>query len=392
MDAFSGINEFKGFIGVLALVLLFTLSPLFALFLGDSPAGDFFVSSATLAPFVILAIAAYLSMRRRTEFLKYPAYLILLGIILAIAALSFFFGAISVLPVDLIFPDNPADIDYQEMIDGGTLDAIIILFLGCAGAAVFSLVPLVKRVRVFLSSRLDFDPFCRVHIIALVTIFAITIIPLVPVTATGVPPYLSETFIGMISSDESFLEGAVAIDIYTLFWTILASFAIAGLFIKRNFKKTLMRLGLTRPSAGEILIAIGSALLLVAVFSGVDVLITYIWNSMGWQVTDSDAFEMFLIPYLTPAGIVIASVCAGFGEEISVRGVLQPRFGIVLPAMLFASLHAFQYNWDGIISVFIAGLVFGLIRGRYSTTVSAITHSVYDFVLFLGLLLGFNVI
>ena len=224
------------------------------------------------------------------------------------------------------------------------------------------------------------------------TIFAITLIPLVPVTVTGVPPYLSESFMEMINSDGTLLEAAVAVDLYTLFWTILASFAIAGLFTKRNLGETLQRLGLTRPGAKEIAIAVGFALILVAVFYAVDEVIAVIWTAMGWPLTDSGAFEQFLIPFMTLPGIVIASVCAGFGEEISIRGVLQPRFGIIIPAILFASLHAFQYNWDGIISVFIAGLVFGLIRGRYSTTVCAITHTTYAFVLFLGLLHGFSVI
>jgi len=84
----------------------------------------------------------------------------------------------------------------------------------------------------------------------------------------------------------------------------------------------------------------------------------------------------------------VASVAAGFGEEVSIRGLLQPRFGILLPALLFASLHAFQYSWDGLISVFLAGLVFAYIRRYSNTTTSAITHTVYDLVLFAMLMVG----
>ncbi|MBN1431303.1 MAG: CPBP family intramembrane metalloprotease [Methanomicrobiaceae archaeon] len=393
MSDYSPMTDIKNFWGILTILLIFGLSPIIAFFIGENTQpGIFLGSSATIAPFVILAVIARFSMLKDRESLKYPIYLLLVGIILVTASVSFFFGLVSLLPPDIIFSEEIDPGVFESGIDSREIITILLLFLACAGSALISLVPLLRGVRVYLASKLDFDPFSRLHIVALVTIFAITIIPLVPVTVTGVPPYLSETFTEMINSDGTFLEAAVAVDLYTLFWTILASFAIAGLFTKRNLGETLHRLGLTRPGTKEIVIAVGFALILVAVFYAVDEVIAVIWTAMGWPLTDSGAFEQFLVPYMTLPGIVIASVCAGFGEEISIRGVLQPRFGIIIPAILFASLHAFQYNWDGIISVFIAGLVFGLIRGRYSTTVCAITHTTYDFVLFLGLLLGFSVI
>jgi len=393
MSKYSTITDIKNIKGILAILLIFALSPVLAFFIGENTQpGIFLGSSATIAPFVILAVIAWFSMLRGRDSLKYPVYLLLLGIIAVMGLISFLFGVISVLPPDMVLSEDLEPGYPETMIETGDIITILLLFAGCAGGALLSFLPLLKGVRVYLASKLDFDPFSRLHIVALVTIFAVTLIPLVPVTVTGVPPYLSESFMEMINSDGTLLEAAVAVDLYTLFWTILASFAIAGLFTKRNLRETLQRLGLTRPGAKEIFIAAGFALILVAVFYAVDEVIAVIWTAMGWPLTDSGAFEQFLVPYMTLPGIVIASVCAGFGEEISIRGVLQPRFGILIPAMLFASLHAFQYNWDGIISVFIAGLVFGIIRGRYSTTVCAITHTTYDFVLFLGLLLGFSVI
>ncbi|HQP71864.1 MAG TPA: CPBP family glutamic-type intramembrane protease, partial [Methanoculleus sp.] len=62
-----------------------------------------------------------------------------------------------------------------------------------------------------------------------------------------------------------------------------------------------------------------------------------------------------------------------------------------LPAILFASLHAFQYTWDGLISVFFAGIIFAYIRRYTNTTTSAITHTVYDLVLFSMLMAGISV-
>ena len=47
--------------------------------------------------------------------------------------------------------------------------------------------------------------------------------------------------------------------------------------------------------------------------------------------------------------------------------------------MFFTALHAYQYNWDALLSVFFIGLVFGLIRQRTNTSVSAVVHGGYDF-------------
>lgn len=376
----------------LAIVMaVFIAATLLGGILGDgSVIGLFLGSAASVTPFVVLAVMAHLSLIH--DCLKYPTYILFLIIITGLACISFLLGAVSILPPEILLSADTDPGVFESSITPQKAISVFLLMSGCALAVLLSLSPLVKAVRVRLASRLDFSPYNRVHMIALAAVFAVTLIPLVPVAVTGIPPYLSDTFIEMIDLDGAFLENAVSFDIFNLFWTIAASFVVVGIFTKRTLSETLQRLGLTRPGSKELMLAVGFALALIAVFYVVDGGIAYIWNAMGWPATDSEAFEMFLVPFLTPSGIVIASICAGFGEEISVRGVLQPRFGIILPAMLFASLHAFQYNWDGIVSVFIAGIIFGLIRNRYSTTVSAVTHTTYDFVLFLALLLGFKVI
>ena len=47
-------------------------------------------------------------------------------------------------------------------------------------------------------------------------------------------------------------------------------------------------------------------------------------------------------------------------------------------------MHAFQYGVDALLSVFIIGLILGIIRARSNTTTSAIVHGVYDFTAVLG--------
>ena len=68
------------------------------------------------------------------------------------------------------------------------------------------------------------------------------------------------------------------------------------------------------------------------------------------------------------------------GEEVIVRGMLQPRLGILLSNLYFTALHAYQYNWDAPLSVFVFGLALGLVRKGTSTSVCVIVHRRSDFV------------
>jgi membrane protease YdiL (CAAX protease family) len=68
---------------------------------------------------------------------------------------------------------------------------------------------------------------------------------------------------------------------------------------------------------------------------------------------------------------------AGLGEEITLRGALQPRLGILLCSVLFASAHV-QYTWFGMATIGLLGLALGGIRARTNTTTAIVVHSLYD--------------
>src|SRR5688572_21057622 len=93
-----------------------------------------------------------------------------------------------------------------------------------------------------------------------------------------------------------------------------------------------------------------------------------LWVLISWPVTDEEAFSELLGFALTPMGAVLTSLSAGIGEELAIRGALQPRLGILLPTLFFTSLHAMQYNWDSLLIVFILGLVMAIVRARTNTT------------------------
>ena len=78
-----------------------------------------------------------------------------------------------------------------------------------------------------------------------------------------------------------------------------------------------------------------------------------------------------------PGQTLLLGLSAGIGEEITLRGALQPKLGIALTSLLFASLHV-QYSWFGMLALLFFGLLLGVIRRRTSTTVAIAVHALYD--------------
>ncbi len=341
-------------------------------------AGSFFLAALDVAPFVILAMLIYLAAGRRPA-LRWVAIIWLFLLLAGIAAATAGLGLMAILPAGEIDP---------ESVDITLAAEAALLLLGILGAALASLAGLSRRFRVWLARYLPFDPNSLLHSAGLVVILALTLIPPVPLLVTGVPPYLSPQFIELLTESGTLLADTVTLNAYTLFWTIVASFFIAGACVRKTPKKALERLGLARPRGREIGFAIVAALALVAAFHFIDPALAGLVGLLGLPVTDTGTVNLLFLGTLTVPGIIVASIAAGFGEEVGIRGLLQPRFGIILPALLFASLHAFQYSWDGLISVFLAGIAFAYIRRYSNTTTSAITHTVYDLVLFAALMAG----
>lgn len=166
--------------------------------------------------------------------------------------------------------------------------------------------------------------------------------------------------------------------------TLLIPLVITFVLYQFNFTSFLIPVLVGKFSIGiQILIGIagGGGMMLLAFFMS------------KWEYLNEvqSKFTIQLGGYqLTLQEIVFLSFCAGFGEEILFRGMLQPWMGIFFTAFLFIALH-------GYISVkSSAHLVFGLalwsmgiglgILGAYSGLISAaIAHMIYDIYAFLNI-------
>ncbi|MEO5880013.1 MAG: CPBP family intramembrane glutamic endopeptidase [Candidatus Eisenbacteria bacterium] len=157
---------------------------------------------------------------------------------------------------------------------------------------------------------------------------------------------------------------------------VLLAFAGVGLLIRRNFAGAAIRLGLAWPGGRDLLVGVVTLGALWALNTGADLLqqrfLPELWAS-DRRVTEAIAAG------LTPGRAVLLGLSAGIGEEITLRGALQPRLGILLTSVFFAALHV-QYSWFGMLVILVLGALLGLVRQRTNTTVAIMAHVAYDVV------------
>lgn len=152
-----------------------------------------------------------------------------------------------------------------------------------------------------------------------------------------------------------------------------------GLYTRRSLSDVAGRLGLERPTARQLAAGVGWILALV------------VMQTIGgavWSLLDSSQAELVenltsellgdidtLVEWLLLAG------ATGTGEELLFRGALQPALGLGFTSLIFAFAHV-QYGITPVtFVVFLIGIVLGVIRQRYNTTVAIFVHAGYNFVL-----------
>ncbi len=155
---------------------------------------------------------------------------------------------------------------------------------------------------------------------------------------------------------------------------IVLAFAAVGFLVRRTGREALERLGLAtlRPADGLTIVAGVVTLWLFNVGS------EWIEQRAFPALWASDlAFTAALAGVMGPGLMVLLSLSAGIGEEITLRGALQPKLGIALTSLLFAALHV-QYSWYGMLSILVFGLLLGVIRRRSSTTAAILVHALHN--------------
>jgi hypothetical protein len=239
--------------------------------------------------------------------------------------------------------------------------------------ALVAFLPLLPAVRRGVSRLLPLDPDSAVHTTALtLAIYQIG---------------LSLAQMALIGDLETLTQTGLSLTIWDIVLTgvPLTLFALTGvgLFIRRDGRGTLERLGLRRPTGRQLLAAVGITLLFLAFDYGVNLL----WEQLdpaGYDLLDRVTQNLFG-GLITVGGALALGLSAGISEELLFRGAVQPRLGLLLTSVLFALGHL-QYGLTlATLEVFVIGLVLGLVRNRANTTVCILIHASYNAA---GVLLG----
>jgi len=159
----------------------------------------------------------------------------------------------------------------------------------------------------------------------------------------------------------------------------ILSFAGVGLFVRRDPRAALQRLGLYWPGWRWIGISVVVAVLLVVFGIAFDQVMTQLTPDQSKAINDIS--QLLLKDISTPVAAIVLALAAGIGEEIIFRGAVQPRFGIVAASLLFAVMHT-QYAISlASLEIFILGIFLGLLRNRAGVIASIIAHTGYDLIL-----------
>jgi uncharacterized protein len=224
---------------------------------------------------------------------------------------------------------------------------------------------------------LDIDPNNLAHVVALAGILGMSVLALLPLLLSG------EVVLFALMDEAEPIPDSTALrqQLYQMIWAIPLALIAVGYGVKRNLRQAARRLGLERPSRGQLWLAVRVAVALVVAVMVTAPVIQYLWSLLGLPTTNGDAVDQLFSFARSPLSIVALAVAAGVGEELLVRGVLQPRLGIVVSNLFFTAMHALQYHWDALVVVFAIGTAFGLLRSRTNTVVSMIAHTLYDLIL-----------
>ena len=263
-------------------------------------------------------------------------------------------------------------------------DSLPLLGVGLWAPALVGILVLLPPVRRLLARLLPMDAGSPVHAVAL-SLSALIVIQLLFTLGIGLNN-LAESLAAQeaAGSASATLSGLWAQQVLT---AVFAFFGV-GFLIRRDWSATLQRLGLVVPSLGTIAVGIVVGLGMVPLVMLIEQVSSQF--NIGIDPSVQKLTEQLLGPlFNSPLGIITLGVAAALGEETIFRGAVQPRFGIVLTALLFALVHSNYGISLSTLIVFLFGLLLGIVRKRTNTSTTMISHALYNMSLGILASLGF---
>lgn len=259
------------------------------------------------------------------------------------AAITFFAGLVTAVTVAIITLFNMGALTGVPARDVFILQSI----LGFSSLGLMSIS--IASIRQWLAKLIPIDPASPTHLLALA--FSIALAGLVGISASNAGEATSTATLAQIVVQQG---GFIVV-------AVLGT----GLFTRRNAKEVLGRLGFKRLSLKQFALAIAITISLVA------------FNTIVMFFDAGESQEALAYGFASVGAWVAFAILTGLGEEILFRGAIQPVLGLPLTTLLFAVTH-FQYSLLGMATIFVMGLVLGIVRKRGNTTMSTVVHIAYN--------------
>ncbi len=246
---------------------------------------------------------------------------------------------------------------YREWREGNNPDDVSYLAIAIGVIAGLTLLPPLRRL---LANVIPFDPRSWPDTIGLFLLASIVALSSVAL---------------FVESDEQ-EPATYLLLVVTAATEVALAFVIVGSPFYRTIKQGVRRLGLVAPNVKEIGAALGLVIVAFIISALSSVLVQFLQPDLYDRINEN-------LGTLTSGvdswwGALVLGICAGVGEEILFRGAIQPKYGIIVTAIVFAVLHQ-QYGASFVTAgVFAVGILFGLERKYFSTTACIITHAVYN--------------
>lgn len=169
---------------------------------------------------------------------------------------------------------------------------------------------------------------------------------------------------------------------------VMLAIASVGPGVRRSGRAALERLGLLPLRPWWWLLGLVAGVLIVKGGSHVYDLVNSL-TPADCQAQQERVFHNLASPGRHWYAQLAIGIAAGTGEELLFRGALQPRVGILLASLLWASFHL-QYTCHGLPSasnlyILVLGLVFGALRRWLGLGSAIAAHIAYDSTILLGL-------
>lgn len=129
---------------------------------------------------------------------------------------------------------------------------------------------------------------------------------------------------------------------------------------------------------------------LVAGVAGGFLLSGITWLMGKWKYLNDVNFDFTLrlgIFNFSLQEILFLSFCAGVGEEIVFRGMIQPWLGILTTSFMFIALHGYMSysSWPKVIFgliLFAVGTILGILGEYLGLLAAIVAHIIYDVIAF----------